>query len=416
MFLNRVTILWVACLMLVFAATQPGICQTLIPFSNKKFREQQPITQFSFTQLYGGIIIVRATIDNLKDSLNFILDTGSGGISLDSITVGEINIPTVPSGRTIRGIAGVRQVDFAYNHRLNLPGLRIDSLDFHINNYNMLSGVYGMKIDGIIGYSFFKRYVVTIDFDKKMLGVYPTGPFKYPKGGHILKPAITALPMQYAELTENAMFASRFFLDTGAGLCLLLSKQFVTDSSVFPQEKRYYTSVAEGIGGKKTMLITTLKRFKLGSYRFRHMPVYVFDDDYNVTSYPFLSGLIGNDLLRRFNMTINYSRSEFHLLPNSSYREGFDYAYTGFNLFQEGKDVFVIDVMAGSPADKSGLKDGDLIIGIGNKFGGDLQDYKNILQQPGNRLKIVVSREGSLQEIKINIISIKEKNKKHFKA
>lgn len=402
--------------MLIVATNHSAICQAMHLIQGKKSKVQQPITRFSFTQLYGGIIIVRATINELKDSLNFILDTGSGGISLDSSTVGEIKIPTVPSGRTIRGIAGVRQVDFAYNHRLNLPGLSIDSLDFHINNYDMLSGVYGMKIDGIIGYSFFKRYVVTIDFDKKMLGVYPPGPFQYPKGGHILKPAITALPMQYAELTENSMFASRFYLDTGAGLCLLLSKQFVTDSTVFPQEKKFYTSVAEGIGGKKTMLISTLNRFKMGPYRFRHMPVYVFDDDYNVTSYPFLSGLIGNDLLRRFNMTINYSRSEFHLLPNNSYREEFDYAYTGFNLFQEGKDVFVIDVMPGSPADKAGLKDGDLIIGIGNKFGGELQDYKNILQQPGNRLKMVVSREDSLQEIKMNIISIKKKNKKHFKA
>ncbi|MCU0387290.1 MAG: aspartyl protease family protein [Chitinophagaceae bacterium] len=416
MHLNRGTIIKTACLIFLYWIALTGFCQYGTPPPPKKTKGPVPITEFGFSQLYGGIIIVHATIDNLKDSLNFILDTGSGGISLDSSTVEEFNIPAVPSSRTIRGIAGVRKVDFAYNHTLNLPGLSVDSLDFHINNYEMLTGVYGMKIDGIIGYSFLKRYIIAIDFDRHTISVFPQGPFKYPQGGHILRPAITALPMQYAEITENETFRSRYFLDTGAGLCLLLSQQFTGDSAVFSKQKRFYTSVAEGIGGKKTMLVTTLKKFKLGPYKFRKMPVYVFDDEYNVTTYPFLAGLIGNDLLRRFNMTINYAKSEFHLVPNNSFREAFDYAYTGFNMFQEGMEVIIMDVMQGSPAEKAGLKDGDVIISIGNKFAGDLQTYKNILQQPGNKVKMVISRNGALQEIKLNIVSIKEKNKKLFKS
>ena len=416
MCLKRGIILWTACLVFNFLLTLPCFCQYGIPATVKKKKGPKPLTEFTFSQLYGGIIIVHATVDNIKDSLNFILDTGSGGISLDSSTVIEFNIPTVPSGRTIRGIAGIRQVDFAYNHTLNLPGLSVDSLDFHVNNYEMLTGVYGIKIDGIIGYSFLKRYIVTIDFDKHTLGIYKPGPFTYSGNGHILKPAITSLPMQYAEITESNTFGSRYYLDTGAGLCLLLSQQFVTDSSVFKKDKRFYSSVAEGIGGKTTMLVTTLRKFKLGPYRFRHMPVYVFDDAYNVTYYPFLTGLIGNDLLRRFNITINYAKSEFHLAPNNSYREAFDYAYSGFNMFQDGYDVVVIDVMPGSPADNAGLKDGDLIISIGNKFAADLQTYKNVLQHPGNKVRMVVSRNGKLEEIRMNIISIKSKNKKLFKS
>ena len=58
-------------------------------FSQEEFVQPQAklLTKFSFTQLSGGIIILRATIDDNKDSLNFVLDTGSGGISLDSETV-----------------------------------------------------------------------------------------------------------------------------------------------------------------------------------------------------------------------------------------------------------------------------------------------------------------------------------------
>ena len=356
-------------------------------------------------------MIVKATIDNHKDSLNFILDTGSGGISLDSTTVQELGIVATPTQRTIRGIAGVKKVDFAYNHRLNMPGLTVDSLDFHINDYEMLSGVYGLRIDGIIGYSFFRRYIVTVDFDKSLISVFPPGDFSYPKGSYTLRPSISSLPMQYAEFTEDRTIGSRYFLDTGAGLCLLLSQQFVNDSAVFKPSKKMFLSVAEGLGGKRAMQITIIHRFKLGRYRFKNMPVYVFQDEFNVTSYPFLSGLIGNDLLRRFNLVINYGRSEVNLFPNTSFREQFDYAYTGFNMFQDGKDVIAVDVMPDSPAEKAGLKDGDIILGIGNKFAGNLQDYKNILQIPGSKIRMLISRDGFLDEIKIQTINISANNK-----
>jgi hypothetical protein len=367
------------------------------------------ITQFGFTQLYGGVIVVRATLDNLPDSLNFILDTGSGGISLDSATAVFLGIKTEPSGRTIRGIAGVKKVEFAYNHQLNLPGLTVDSLDFHINDYEMLSGVYGVQVDGIIGYSFFRRYVVGVNFDNHIINIYPPGPFPYPKMGHLIRPAISGLPMQYAQITDNTRVSGRFYIDTGAGLCLLLSERYVSDSTLFAPDKTIYKSVAEGIGGKKEMSVTVVKKFKLGPYRFKKMPTYVFDDDFNVTNYPFLGGLIGNDLLRRFNLIINYGKSEFHLLPNKSYQEPFDYAYTGFNMFQDGYDVIIMDVMEDSPADRAGLKDGDIIVSIGNKFASNLQGYKDVLQQPGNRINIVVSRDKKLEEIKLIIGNIKKR-------
>jgi len=302
--------------------------------ATQKDKEPKPITSFYFIQLYGGVIIVRATVDNYADTLHFILDTGSGGISLDSASAMALGIPTQQSERTIRGIAGIRQVRFAYNHQLNLPGLSVDSLDFHINDYEMLSGVYGIKVDGIIGFSFLRRYVLQVNFDEHKITVFPPGKFSYPKGGSMLRPAISALPMQFAYVSDNREMYNRFFLDTGAGLCLLLSQQVVDDSAIFKPDRQMYSAVAEGLGGKTTMKMTVARQFKLGKYRFKNMPVFIFDDVYNVTSYPFLGGLIGNDLLRRFNLTINYSRSEFHLLPNKSFREAFDYAYTGLICFR----------------------------------------------------------------------------------
>ena len=43
------------------------------------------------------------------------------------------------------------------------------------------------------------------------------------------------------------------------------------------------------------MQMTVIKELKFGPYRFRNIPIYIFKDEYNVTSYLFwvvLSGMI----------------------------------------------------------------------------------------------------------------------------
>ena len=143
------------------------------------------ITTFPFRQLTGGVMLVQARFNNISQPFNFILDTGSGAISLDSATASEFNISHVPSGKTINGIAGIMQVDYTQNDSLSFPGLKVDSLDFYVNNYDILSSVYGEKIDGIIGYSFFSRYIVKLNFDSLRVEVYTPGRIEYPTAGFL---------------------------------------------------------------------------------------------------------------------------------------------------------------------------------------------------------------------------------------
>ena len=110
------------------------------------------------------------------------------------------------------------------------------------------------------------------------------------------------------------------------------------------------------------MMLTTIKELKFGPYKFRNVPTYIFDDEYNVTSYPYLGGLIGNDILRRFNVYLNYERRDFYLIPNSHYRDPFDYSYTGLGLYWIDGQIVVGDVMKGSPAEKAGFKVDDVIV------------------------------------------------------
>ena len=370
------------------------------------------LTRFRFVQFTGGVVLLKAQFGSFTDSLNFILDTGSGGISLDSTVAANLGLKPEPSNRLIRGIAGIRKVSFLYKRQLKLPGLTIDSLDFHVNDYQILTNVYGEQIAGIIGYSVFKRYIVKLNYDSSLIEFWSLGALKYPKGGYLLRPSISTLPVQVARVRDERTVTTRFLYDMGAGMNMILSTDFVEDSALLTRKRKLYTKAAEGLGGKIDMAITVIREVRLGPYRFRQVPVYIFDDVYNATSYPYLGGLIGNDLLRRFNVILNYDKRDIHLLPNSHYNDPFDYSYSGIELYFMDGLVIIGDVAEGSPAEEAGLIEGDVVFAIDRNFSQSLQQYKAALQNATDRVKIIVRRDGQLMEYQLKVKSILKKEKK----
>lgn len=326
------------------------------------------ITKIPFTQLTGGIVILQAKLGNFPDTLNFVLDTGSSGISLDSSTADYLGLKPVPTERTIRGIAGIRKVSFLYNQQLKFPGLTIDSLNFHINDYAILTAVYGERIDGIIGYSVLNRYIVKLNYDSLQLSFCTKGTIRYPRGGYLLKPSINQLVAQTMRVKDEKTINSRFLYDMGAGVCMLLTRDFIADSNFLDKKRKRWIKEGEGLGGKIDMELTVMKEVKLGPYRFRSVPVYIFDDENNVTSYPYMGGLIGNDILRRFNVILNYARGDIYLQPNSHYSDLFDYSYSGIELYFIEGLIIVGDVAKGSPAEAAGMKEGDEVMAINKNF------------------------------------------------
>ena len=351
------------------------------------------LTRFHFEQISGGVILLHAKLNDIATPLNFILDTGSGAASLDSATAEEFKIPHVPSGKVVSGVAGMRPVDFSKNNRLTLPGLTIDSLNLYINDYQVLSSVYGEKIDGILGYSVLDRYIVKLNYDSLYLSFYSPGRIRYPEG-FLLHPIFTALPIQSLTINDRRKIEANFYLDTGAGLCFLISKQFEDDSSFLKRRRKPVSIQVEGMGGRKHMLVTLIKSLQIGPYHFNRIPTNILDDEYNVTSYPFLGGLIGNDLLRRFNVILNYPKREVHIVPNSHFEDPFDYSYTGLSMYYEDGKIFADDVIPRSPAFRGGLRKGDVIIAVNTNFSNDINVYKTLMQVVGQRISLLISRKG----------------------
>ena len=379
----------------------------LISSAQEEFIEQSKLlTRFRFSQLTGGVVLLKATLASYPDTLNFILDSGSGGISLDSTTIKYFGITPTPSDRTIRGIAGIRNVSFFNNQKLNFPRLTIDNLNFHINDYRILTIVYGEQIDGIIGYSVLSRYIIKLDYDSSYIEFWSRGSMKYPRGGYLLKPVISTLPVHLLRVKDEETINARFLFDLGAGLNLMLSTDFIKDSAILRKKRKLYAKEAEGLGGKIDMHMTVIKEAKLGPYRFRNVPIYIFEDTYNVTSYPYLGGLIGSDILRRFNIILNYSNRDIYLVPNSHFGDPFDYAYSGIELYFVNGLIIIGDVAKDSPAEKVGVKEGDIVIAVNKNFEQNLQHLKASLQNAGNQIKIIVKRGDELMEFQFKVKSI----------
>jgi hypothetical protein len=382
-------------------AAAPGGGNTNIP-------ADRHLTTIHFRMLIGGIILGKVQIGDFPDSLNFIFDTGCGGVSLDSTTAQHLNLVPRTSAYMIRGIAGVRPQRLLDDMRLRVGQISMDSLTIQVGNYDLLSSIYGEQIDGIVGYSFFSRYLVTIDYDSLKMDVYTAGPVRYPGGGFLLKPRVFGLPMMEGQLNDARDINSRFFFDTGAGLCLLFSSHFTDDSAVFaPKKKKPVLAEGAGLGGKKEFQLTTLKNFSIGPFRFKHIPTYIFDDNNDITGYPQLGGLIGNDLLRRFNLIVNYARSEIYLVPNTNFNQPFDYSYSGVSIGLIAGKIVVTDVMRGSPAEKAGFREGDVILEINGDPRQDVQIYQGLLRTIGPRVKVMVRRnEGEVAQLSLKVKSI----------
>ena len=142
------------------------------------------------------------------------------------------------------------------------------------------------------------------------------------------------------------------------------------------------------------MKVTTVRQVKIGPYRFRDVPTYVFDDPYNATSYPQVSGLIGNDLMRRFTVILNYNQREIFVKPNSFFRDSFDYSYTGLGIYLVDRKITILDIMKDSPAERAGLHLGDVIVAINRNFSNNIQTYKTMLQSENTIQTMLVNREG----------------------
>src|SRR5580698_10576285 len=121
-----------------YAFTQNGYDDRALNLATDRF-----LGSIRFRVLIGGIVLGKVRLGDFQDSLNFIFDTGCGGMSLDSMTALRLNLVPHSSSALIRGIAGVRQEKLLDGMRLRVGTVTLDTITMQVSNYDILSNVYG---------------------------------------------------------------------------------------------------------------------------------------------------------------------------------------------------------------------------------------------------------------------------------
>ncbi len=399
--LHRLTILFILC----------TIANATLSQKNIYTEPSKLLTKLKFHLPQEGVVIFNVLLDNYPDTLNFIFDTGASAAFLDSATAARLNISTGKDIRTVRGMGGIQNIFLSKNHSLKLGDLTEDSLDIYLMDIEIMSYLYGKEIHGIIGLPLQKKYITKINYDKKEISFWSFGKTKFPRSGFYITPNIHNFAYSATQIEDAKKIIFNYMFDSGAALTMLFSSQYVNEKKFLSSDRKKYKKRLQGLGGDIEFDITMIKHVTFGKYRFKNIPVNIFNDENNITSYPLNGGLMGNEILRRFNTVFDYNAKIFHFAPNGNYRDPFDYAYSGLELYLINEKVIVGDVSENSPAEDAGLEHGDEIIAINKQFTIEINKAKKELQSTIGKVNIILSRNDSLQSVEMRTIDIR-KNKK----
>ena len=250
----------------------------------------------------------------------------------------------------------------------------------------------------IIGQQIFANLVVQIDWQKQVLRLADPTRFEAPAGA-------VAVPIEQrgghtyvsGELTIEGGEAQavQLVVDSGAFHALALDGRKIEG---LPQERIEGAKLGRGLGGVITGSIGRVSKLTLGGFTFDNVLANFPDAGYADIITSRTHGNLGAEILRRFQVTFDYSRQHMLLEPGESIDEGFGFSTAGLAFFPALTDAgggTVDDLYADSPAVRAGLELGDEIMKIDGRAMSEigLDEARELLrQQPGTKVKLDVQR------------------------
>ena len=360
----------------------------------------------------SNLIIIPVTI-NESDTLNFILDTG---VRLPIITelpfVNKLNLNYMMPLK-IKGLGDEQELT-AYrsgNNTISLDGLtaRNQEVQMIIDEHFQISHLLGIPVHGLIGFNLFKNFVVNIDYSSEQITLYRPEHYKYrDRRRDIILPLhfdgnkpFVRTSIVTDELKEVPV---KLLLDTGASDALWLSEKSY-DRIDLP-DNHIETFLGRGLSGDLFGAKGRIDGIWVGPLVLSR-PIVAFPDSElieQLISNNDRNGTLGAEILRRFDVTIDYRNSRLTLRPTSRIKEDFSYNMSGMEVINPmpGLPIFTItNIRENSPAYFAGLKENDQILSLNSSHHRSLElnDINLLLQSRENKkIRIKVLRNG--EEIK----------------
>ena len=399
--------LQLTCLLFLLGLSIPATAQ----FAGNQ-RQNRIDIPFEFV---NGFIVVNVTFNHLF-SLRFIVDTGAEHTILTKREYADIL--GIPFEREFRILGSDLQTELSaylirHNH-LQLGNMAIGNQSLVVleEDFFRFEEFTGTTVHGIIGANIFRHFIMKINYQRQVISLYSPNDWEVPDDFHQLpleiyksKPYLTTA----LELTEGQTIPVKLLLDTGASLTLLLHND--THPAIQPPENTIPGNIGKGLGGYLEGFVGRARSLQFGSYEAAEL-VCNFQDLSTAIDTSFLNdrnGILGNLVLNRFTIIIDYFREKLYIKPNKYYDDAFEYDKSGLTIIATGRGLntyLAYAILHDSPAGESGLLPGDEILRVNGwqaSFLGLRGINRRFKMKTGKRIRMVIRRDGEKMKIEFRL-------------
>lgn len=355
----------------------------------------------------NSFIVVKVILNDIFP-LRFIFDTGAEHTILTQREITDLLQVNYGRRFSILG-ADLTEELYAYlafGINLNVGGLIAPNRTILVleDDYVNFKEFAGIDVNGILGADFFRRFAVRINYKSRVISLMDPEKFKPPGGRHIKipmelernKPYVRAATLIAAEEPT----AYRYLIDTGAGLALLIYTNTHPNLDLPPTVIR--SRLGMGLGGNIEGFLGRISSFTFAGIELKGV-ITNFQDVPIREDSPWQqnrNGIIGNQILNRFQVTFDYPRSMIYLLPTSKVKAKFQSEKSGIMMVASGKRLgtfVVFDLIPGSPAEEADIRINDIVRSV-NGWPATLHSLEELTDKfygkAGKKMRVVIERDG----------------------
>ena len=381
------------------------------PFSAARFDRPPPsLPDYSLGTPGSSVTLPMEVINNhtyIEGKLNgagpyrFLIDTGWGTSSITPEVARALRLSTRGAQKTVGAGEGTAENAFT-----KLSKMQFGSVQLRNQSLLVTSAFDGKTRDGVnnfggmLGYELFKRFVVTMDFERHTLTFSLPENFTAPGGMIVPFKLSNSMPLVHGEIDG---VSGEFIIDSGFPGAIILYSNFVSKHDLANKFKpRFETITGWGIGGPVRAGVTRAGIFKMGDVNVSNSILTLSLLKSGTLADPYMAGAVGSEILKRFTVTFDYRRRQMIFVKNANYNTPDVFDRTGMYLNKAATGFEVMDVVVGGPADEAGIKVGDQILSLDGEPASRLSLPKARLKLKdavNTRIKVTLKRASSTTDV-----------------